>query len=709
VTTPCILEEPYPGLRSFRRDETHIFFGRETCISDMVYRLAAHRFLAVTGASGSGKSSLVRTGLLDALDRGLLAAAGADWRVADFRPGGRPLTEIATALIKAVGTPTLEHESARTEATLARGPLGLYEWLTTTNLSPRTNLLVLADQFEEIFRFRRGQAGDEVNAFVALLLESARQRGRPIYVVITMRSDFLGECAQFRGLAEAINDGQYLTPRLTREQCQSAIEGPAAVFGGRVERALLNRLLNDMGTHADQLPLAQHVLMRLWRIASTRADGDGCVLTLEDYEKLGGLGAPPTADRAGESGQLNALSAHADEILAELTKGQQQLAETLFRALTESRGLGGHDVRRPVALAEAAAIAGAPAGELILVVDAFRAAGRNLLGPPLNVPIGPDTVVDISHESLIRQWGTLRQWMRDEYDAARTYLHVETTAKLWRDGQAGLMTMPYLSRARVWREREAPKAAWAKRYGEAFDLAMDFLDQSLAAERRRVESEVRAKSWRARRQLLNLVAVIFFLFAVLATGAGVLAYRAGQEEAVKEADAAMAIALYAYTADDIPLLQATSQASYIVGYRIFKDGRLAKAIPFFKQAILERRFVASSYFLLGYIASHDKEGHLVNNSSEKDWSQAERLLDKAIAANPSYAPAYYIRASLYANSNRIQAALKNLPKAVLPLKFGRINCQNINNPESIEKEWKPLVGNAEFHNLQERCRRVHGI
>src|SRR5437588_785652 len=97
------LGEPYPGLRSFRRDETHIFFGREETISEMVDRLAAHHFLAVTGISGSGKSSLVRTGLIDALDRGLLVEAGSDWCVADFRPGSQPLTALTTALIKALG------------------------------------------------------------------------------------------------------------------------------------------------------------------------------------------------------------------------------------------------------------------------------------------------------------------------------------------------------------------------------------------------------------------------------------------------------------------------------------------------------------------------------------------------------------------------------------------------------------------------------
>ena len=542
MTGPTLTDEPYPGLRSFRRDETHIFFGRETCINDMVQRLAVHRFLAVTGTSGSGKSSLVRTGLLDALDRGLLATAGADWRFADFRPGDNPLSALAAALVTAIGLPASEQDRLRVEAMLARGPLGLVEWIESTDLSPDTSLLVLADQFEEIFRFRRGRTGDDINAFVALLLASAGQRKRPIYVIITMRSDFLGECAQFTGLAEAINDGQYLTPRLTREQCRSAIEGPAAVFGGRVESALTNRLLNDMGTNADQLPLAQHALMRLWHISSARKGPDAGVLKLEDYEKLGGIGSAAVADGAPADGQVNALSAHADEILAGLTTDQQHLTAILFRALTESHGAGGRDVRRPIALGEAAAVAAVAPEQLVPVIDAFRAPGRNLLTPPINVPLNPQTVVDISHESLIRQWGTLREWLREEADAARIYLHVEANAELWREGNSGLMTMPYLGIARAWRERERPNASWAKRYGDDFDLAMEFLDRSFAAEQQRIEAEEAARrrsTWRTR-----AVAIAMTVLAVIAGGFAYYGFQAANkaQKSAEEASRAEALA-----------------------------------------------------------------------------------------------------------------------------------------------------------------------
>ena len=486
VGPPDSDDTPYPGLRSFRRDETHIFFGREGTINEMVDRLAAHRFLAVTGASGSGKSSLVRTGLLDALDRGLLAEAGPDWCIADFRPGDRPLARLSQALAQALGRNFTPDEIAIIDARLARGPQGLVDWLEEIKFPPHQNILLLADQFEEIFRYRRGNTSDEIESFVALLLFSAARRKQRIFVVITMRSDFLGECARFTGLAEAINDGQFLTPRLSRAQCQEAIEGPALVYGGRVEKALVTRLLNDLGSNPDELPLMQHILMLMWRKAEGKADGREIVLTLAAYEELGGVG-PGSWDETGDLAAASAsnvargngaLSDHADRILSALSPEQQRLANILFRSLVQTEGNIGRDVRRPTSIQQIALVAEVDPSQFYPVVEAFRAPGRNFLTPARPAPLTPATVVDISHESLIRQWRKLRNWARDEFQMAETYRLIEKTAQLWNKGEAGLLRMPDLGRATAWRQKDRPNAAWAARYGGDFDLASRFLDKS---------------------------------------------------------------------------------------------------------------------------------------------------------------------------------------------------------------------------------------
>jgi hypothetical protein len=317
---------PYPGLRPFERHEADIFFGRETQVDGMVDRLAQRRLLAVTGSSGSGKSSLVRAGLLEALETGLLAAAGPVWRFAILRPGGHPMTELAAALLEALGGPRTPDDVALRRAGLERGPLSLIEELQERPLPDGGNLLILVDQFEELFRYQGLAGREEAESFVALLLASANEGRVPIYVVLTMRSDFLGRCAEFDGLAEGVTDAQYLCPRLSREQIAAAVEGPAKMFKGEVESRLVARIVNDMAPDPDQLPLMQHALMRLWQRARA-LDPNAPLLRLDDY--------------VAEDGIKGSLSRHADEILAEITRDLSERSETarrLFCLLVEGEG-----------------------------------------------------------------------------------------------------------------------------------------------------------------------------------------------------------------------------------------------------------------------------------------------------------------------------------------------------------------------------------
>ena len=475
---------PYPGLRPFHRDEADIFFGRDEQVDQLLIRLGKSRFLAVVGPSGCGKSSLVHTGLLNALDAGLLAGAGLHWRIATMQPGSHPMQNLATALVENIGmnpnphhanetrlpdSPNLSpakpedtpqsHQTALLLASLRRGPLGLLEILRDQPLPANTNLLLVVDQFEEIFRYREHQDRDEADAFVALLLRSLKDSEFPIYIVITMRSDFLGDCALFSGLPETLNDSQFLTPRLNREQRRIAITGPAKVCGGEVEPALVNRLLNDMGADPDQLPILQHALMRLWTDACKR-DDKPIVLKLFEYEALGGWG--------------NALSNHADEALAELDQQQQLLAETLFRALSERSGAK-RDTRRPVTLQAVADIAGVSKDKLIPVIEVFRQAERSFILPPQGHLLTGETLLDISHESLIRQWQGMKTWVEQEARSAETYRRLEQSALLYNQKKGRLLQGLDLFPVLDWRKREKPNPAWAARYGKDYARVKSFL------------------------------------------------------------------------------------------------------------------------------------------------------------------------------------------------------------------------------------------
>ncbi|HEX5272495.1 MAG TPA: AAA family ATPase [Gemmataceae bacterium] len=472
---------PYPGLRSFRRDEADVFFGREQQVDQLLAKLEGCRFLAVVGVSGCGKSSLVRAGMLPALAGGFMASAGPRWHVVEMRPGGHPLSNLARALVRGntldEGWKSRPDAEAFVRAVLRRGPLGLVELLRESLRPSRDNLLLLVDQFEEIFRFHKHGDANEATAFVDLLLESARQEDVPIFVVITMRSDFLGDCSIFAGLPEAINQGQFLIPRLSREQCRAAVAGPAAAFGAAVQPELVNHVLNDIGSNPDHLPLMQHALMRVWSRASNGApapeDGE-LTLTLAEYQAVGGL--------------RHALSDHADELYERLSPEDRRAAEVLFRCLSE-RGEDGRDIRRPVPLAVAAEVAQAPLDTIVRIVEVFREPGCSFLTPPAGVPLQADSVLDVSHESLIRQWHRMAQWVQAEADSAAIYRRLCDTAQLWKAGQAALWVTPDLENALCWRQREAPNAAWAERYGGRFADSMAFLDASVADHDRRLRAE----------------------------------------------------------------------------------------------------------------------------------------------------------------------------------------------------------------------------
>jgi hypothetical protein len=447
---------PYPGLRPFQDSEADIFFGREEQTDQLLRKLQGSRFLAIVGPSGCGKSSLVRAGMIAALKAGFLADAGAQWRIVEMRPGEEPLERLARAFLLSravLHDHAVEPEAAAfAQATLRRGPLGLLEMLRERPLPANLNLLILVDQFEEIFRYRLEGNSDAADAFVALLLATATQQECPVYIAITMRSDFLGDCALFSGLPEAINDSQFLTPRLTRDQSDAAIVKPARVFGGKIDPSLVNTLLNDLRADPDQLPLLQHALMRMWVCAKQRSR-----ISLEDYKAIGTLS--------------EALSNHADEVYGSLTERQKHVAEIMFRRLTE-RGVGQRDTRRPARLGDIADVARVDAEEVAPVVEEFRKADRSFVMPPPGVLLKRETMLDIGHESLIRQWRRLNEWVDEEARSAAFYQRLKQTAVLWDRGDAALWGGIDLERAQVWKGEQVPTSEWASRYGSADELAL---------------------------------------------------------------------------------------------------------------------------------------------------------------------------------------------------------------------------------------------
>lgn len=499
---------PFPGLRPFEEDEEHLFFGRENQIDQLSSKLSQNHFLAVIGASGSGKSSLVKSGLIPVLHSGLCSGVGHGWRIGVFRPGNNPIKNLTDCFFSEEllgNSPTSDQESLRpiVETSLRRSDYGLKNVHEQLLSNFEENILIVVDQFEELFRFSSSEKQSnsvkrEADAFINLLLRATENKSKKLYIAITMRSDFLGDCTAFRGLPEAINKGQYLIPRMSREERKLAITGPVAVAGVKIAPRLVTKLLNDVGESPDHLPILQHSLMRTFNEWSNTSGSDH-PLDLAQYEAIGTMSS--------------ALSLHAEEALAKLKESQLKICEGLFKALTE-KGENARGVRRPTKLSSICSIIDEPIDKVIEVIEVFRDPKVSFLMPPFDVELNEDSIIDISHESLMRVWKRLINWVNEELESAEIYLRLSDAATFHLEGKSALWRDPELQLALNWKHQNQPNKNWAERYNLFYDQVISFLQQSLEQKEKAEQDQLKKEKASKRRTRLFLFFIsIGFVFS----------------------------------------------------------------------------------------------------------------------------------------------------------------------------------------------------
>ena len=532
------VKAPYVGIRPFEKDDWPIFFGRESLSNELLYKLETNRFVAVVGSSGSGKSSVVKAGLLPLLEDHKVMRRAKEWLTLICRPGDDPCGSLARRLVAAgrrmKGIPDTEQTSVAVDlmrAMLRTSDRGIIPVLEDFPLRTTTHVLIVVDQFEELFGFREGGASDprapeEAERFVTCLLDSCKEPIQPIssnlppglaqrvWVVLTMRSDFIGNCEIFPALSKKVSESQFLVPVLDPEQKRKAIIRPS--LANEIEAAdyppftfdegLVSIIVNESGTRIDQLPLMQHALMRTWTIGVRRANeanAQTIKLIEEDYDSIGRL------DKA--------LSQHADAAFAELTTDDENgrnaaIARRLFLLLCDVSPEGKITRRRPT-VDEVMTVAEASLDEVKTVVEAFQRDNRNfIVTRPPGEEVTPRTRLDVSHEALLRQWSMLnssevslrgsetpetnpkarpnklwsslkkwlliqsghqhpstvsrtpRGWLAEERDAAAELLRLRQDCELHTQGRGDLLDMIALTRVDEWRKSTHPSEPWAHRY-----------------------------------------------------------------------------------------------------------------------------------------------------------------------------------------------------------------------------------------------------
>jgi energy-coupling factor transporter ATP-binding protein EcfA2 len=443
-------EPPFKGLRYFGEEDADIFFGREQMTADLVSHLGNHRFLAVVGASGSGKSSVVRAGVVPAARRGEVALDGQSsdlWPIHVITPGDEPLKVLAASL-------TRDAESVTAMRTLIadmqsdRESLDLWLYRQLVDKGP-SRLLLVVDQFEELFT----QCDDlkTRQCFIENLVQAVRsgKQGR-LALVVTLRADFYAHALQYEPLRPLLETRQKIVGSMSSGELRRAIEGPAEAGGWRFQSGLVETILGDLGVGESRppepgaLPLLSHALLATWQRR------EGKVMTLAGYQAVGGV--------------RRAIATTADAVFTDLNPEQQFMARSIFLRLTEL-GDGTGETRRRAKL-----------DELVPRTDRAREiqAVLQILTDRRLITTTGDSA-EVAHEALIREWPTLRNWLDEDRVGLRIHRELTEAAQAWvglnRDPGA-LYRGLRLVRAETW---------IAERDAQLSELEKSFLEESRAA------------------------------------------------------------------------------------------------------------------------------------------------------------------------------------------------------------------------------------
>jgi hypothetical protein len=513
---------PYPGLRAFNKEEWPIFFGRERMVDEVIGLLIEHQFLVVHGDSGCGKSSLIRAGVLPRLEHEA-ARGGSRWLTCTATPGDEPLKNLAMAVALASngGRENVEARAIDLRRAMNCGRDGaglLAEQLARTS----SRVCILIDQFEELFAHARRRGRHEASVLIDLLIGLQQLKAQNLCVVLTMRSEFLGVCAQFEDFAETVNATQYLLPRMAHPDLVRAICEPALLYDGEVSLALAQRLIADAGGQQDQLPLIQHGLMILHR--EHAVEPTGWRLTSEHY----------SGDLAG------LLSNHADKVAARVAPHPSRLVEDLFRALTDINA-DGTAIRRPQKLAQLIAVTGSSESELRRIIDAFRAEGVSFLRPYGADAVALDDYIDISHEALIRYWRPLahpeKGWLFNEFKNGLVWRSLLVQAESFDRNPSNVLSSATTEERVVWMGRR--NAAWSERYGGGWERVGRLIAASVEARERELREAEQERKREAddrmrehdlaektrRERLFKRAFVVVTVLSVVAFAMALIAYK----------------------------------------------------------------------------------------------------------------------------------------------------------------------------------------
>ncbi|NEQ65990.1 MAG: hypothetical protein F6K21_10900 [Symploca sp. SIO2D2] len=487
---------PYKGLRFFEVEDAPYYYGREALTERLIegVQVGKGNFLAVLGVSGSGKSSLLRAGLMYQLQEERRLPGTKEWKIRIFTPGEQPLVSLATAFLEEEATDGERYEEfQRVKQAINQGAKGFAEYIQVSQ-SPRTVLIV--DQFEEVFAASTKQT--ERSQFITILLGALKQTGDKLCLIFAMRDDFLGKCAVYRELADLIQANLVMVTPMSAQELRLAIVEPATKLGRRVQENLISAILKDLGVEVQSssegeqisepepgmLPLLEYTLEQLWQRQTLN------LLKLDSYNQLGGV--------------QTTLENLAEEAYKELSEEEQGVADQIFIKLTQL-GEGTPDTRKQVPQQDL--VTQSQSAALVEQVIQKLAKAKLIVTSEQRKGQEKVAVVDVAHEALIRYWSRLRELLDNNREAIRTEGKIQAAAEEWRDKEKSrdyLLTGLRLGEAERFLQDEVDIVPLSS-------LAIEFIEES-QKEQERLQKE---RSLRARLTLIG--------FATFSTVVSILA------------------------------------------------------------------------------------------------------------------------------------------------------------------------------------------
>jgi RecA/RadA recombinase len=505
---------PFIGIRPYSRQESHWFFGRKRQLDDLLVLLQTQRIINLVGPAGSGKTSLIEAGLVPILEKGHPGISGRDWAICSFRPGISPIANLSHALttpdLLFPGLSPASSDAHYFESIIRKSNKGIIDIYKNSDIAGKKNLLLIVDQFEDIFLHEELNSS-EINIFIDNLLRPSKEVRTAIYVLFVLRSENAGGLFAYRRFQEQLTDGQYLLPRLRKTELGEIIEESFKFKGVSLDKSTLDYLTKE---YVDLTHL-QFLLFKAFEHNVSKIDA-------QLFRDLGGIS--------------NCLNQEFDQLYHEQNEPEKILLNKWFRAISNGENNYSISYERSAKLCECSI------EDFQKVILPFNSNGRYWLDiiPPVISPIKPAFfnrhLIRLKYPQIFTNWPLFNQWTEKERQSKDELLNLVSGALKYESGSTGLLKQPDLDIALKWLSAENPSSVWAERYTADFPKAIQFLKSSEIA----FQDEIAAKELAQKNKIKTIrkrfavISSVALVVIVIVLGLYVDAQRANAEAQIQK-------------------------------------------------------------------------------------------------------------------------------------------------------------------------------